>query len=123
MRTTAVTSRWPFFTHGRCDRRCCFGASSTPSELALASDAVTGGGRLLHQQQKTGIGLGLQAQERNDGLRGFVSASQSEAGRQALRDRRQEIERVSGFTENFNIPEAAAPIYCRGTPPIWWPTS
>ena len=51
---------------------------------------------------------GYKLQERNDGLRGFLGASQREEGRQALRDRRQrDLQRVSGFTESFNIPEGS----------------
>lgn len=51
---------------------------------------------------------GYKLQERNDGLRGFLGASQGEEGRQALRDRRQrDLQRVSGFTESFNIPEGS----------------
>jgi len=51
---------------------------------------------------------GYKLQERNDGLRGFLGASEGEEGRQALRDRRQrDLQRVSGFTESFNIPEGS----------------
>ena len=51
---------------------------------------------------------GYKFQERNDGLRGFIGASHGEEGRQSLRERRQnDLKRVSGFTETFNIPEGS----------------